>query len=165
MIVAIVALLLGRPGSGPIVPGIRLQILTNLKVIGLAIGAYQDSHNGNFPPDFESLVPEFVSLDGVSVFFDPKDHSMRDTAGQDLTAVKNAIHQKSIYKLVPPPHDGTSLPEEEVVAYELPNFRNDDTDGAKGTRSVLYADLHVSTMLKAQCEKLGFIYRHDAGRH
>ena len=118
------------PRRGRTVPA----CMSNLKQIGLAIHLYTQSFNGYLPPDFEVLVPAFLS--------DPKTLRCPHRKEKDIVVTSSDYYCEDVFRLR---IDGDGLPPDTILAYDLPGNHADES-GKTLVYHVLFLDAHVEPM-------------------
>jgi hypothetical protein len=134
-------------GCGPTVKnGPRVTSFENLRKIGFAIRAYADGH-GVLPQSFSNLVPVYIPLDKIGVFYVTNGYAKEMPIPADWPSNPSIVDQYSSYIYL-----GTNNLHG-VLAYEKVELWK-PTASYHGQIAVLFTDFHVQYLATAKLEEL-----------
>lgn len=116
----------------------RLESFQQLMTIGLAIRDFTND-NAVFPKDFTCLVPQYIPLEQLGVFFAPTGSVPSRAAVLDWSTNVALLTEYSSYIYV-----GTNMAHD-LLAYERPGLWQAGS-GFTGRLAVLYKDFHVQML-------------------
>jgi hypothetical protein len=123
--------------------GPRLASIAQLRGIGAALRSYQTDH-GAFPAHLSDLVPKYVTLDHLAVFY-VRNNSVQLSAPPDWSINPQKIDEYSAYAYVGT-NGGSS-----IIAFEKTNLWNAGVIDA-GNVAALFADFHVEPVSVAKLQ-------------
>jgi hypothetical protein len=126
--------------------GPRFTSYANLHRIGLAIRDYTDE-NGARPKDLSNLVPRYIPLDQISVFYVSDVHAKKQSIPPDWASNLSRIDQYTSYVYL-----GTNSVQG-VLAYEKMDLWGTNAS-SPGKVAVLFTDFHVQFLPTLKLQEL-----------
>jgi len=118
--------------------GQRITSYANLYKIGLAIRSYADE-KGARPPQLSNLVPQYVHLDQIGIFYVTNNYARKPDLPPDWASNPSRIDQYSSYVYL------STNNEHGVLAYEKTDLWKPNAPNP-GESAVLFTDFHVQSL-------------------